>query len=277
MRPAPDNTADRLPDGLRIGERFLLSFDDPTLARSPYHGRLQDLSPDGCLCIDAPYGLRPPRGTPVTLRSLGRDTDERSFSAEVLGSGRLDGRLPVLLVKPPPHLERNQRRGAHRVAVCLRAQAEWKEWSGRPTLVRKPCVIADLSGGGAQVYLRRLPRTENLRLFLTIPDTFVEEWARLQLARQRSAQRNPFAAAPALAEARRKIHAGFNGIYARVVGSRVQHSRASDEPVYAVSVAFAQPHEGCYRLVRHLERQDIRKGISAPSARDAVRLVASAA
>ena len=277
MKSTLQDIAPKLPGDLQIGERFLLSFDDPALTCPPYRGRLQDLSPDGYLCIDAPDDLRPPCGTPVTLRSLSPTTEEYSFSGEVFGRRHLAGRLPVLLVKPPEHLERRQRRSAYRVSVSLRAQAEWKETNGRAVLVRKPCVIADLSGCGAQVFLRRLPRTQNLRLYLTIPEAFAEEWARLQLVRQRQAARNPFATGPALAEARRKIHSSFSGIYARVVSTRTQHSRDSEEPIYAVSVAFAEPHEGCYRLVRHLERQDIQKGISAAPGRDAVRLVATAA
>ena len=37
----------KLPDGLKIGERFIVSFDDPKLADTPHQGRLQKLNSDG--------------------------------------------------------------------------------------------------------------------------------------------------------------------------------------------------------------------------------------
>ena len=80
-----------LPDGIEIGQRFLLRFDDPRVEMGSYQGRLQDLSKSGLLCFDAPDDVRPPRGTPVTVRSLYRGSggSSCSFSSEIRGRGRL--------------------------------------------------------------------------------------------------------------------------------------------------------------------------------------------
>ena len=55
-----------LPNCLKIGQRILVSFDDPELAAAKYRGRLQELSRDGYLCIDAP---RPTSDLRVAPRS----------------------------------------------------------------------------------------------------------------------------------------------------------------------------------------------------------------
>ena len=62
----------KLPEELKIGERFLLSFDGSgaSNAPAPQPGRLQDMSKDGALCIDVAPECRPPRGTPVTVTSM---------------------------------------------------------------------------------------------------------------------------------------------------------------------------------------------------------------
>ena len=47
----------RLPEGLKIGERFLLSFDDPEISATQHLGRIQDLSSDGYLCVSTPQQI----------------------------------------------------------------------------------------------------------------------------------------------------------------------------------------------------------------------------
>ena len=59
-----------------------------------------------------------------------------------------------------------------------------------------------------------------------------------------------------------KTHERFSSIRTQVVSCRV-HSRDERGPVYAVSLAFCDQQEGCYQLVRYLERQSARKGIDA--------------
>ena len=135
-----------LPDGIEIGQRFLLRFDDPRVEAGAYQGRLQDMSKSGLLCFDAPDDLRPPKGTPVTVHSIrpGSQGGSCSFSSEIRGRGRLRGRLPVLLVEPPDHLEDQARRSAHRVSVCLRGNVRWRE-APRCPLQQASAVITNLS------------------------------------------------------------------------------------------------------------------------------------
>lgn len=260
----------KLPDGLKIGERFIVSFDDPHLTDTPHQGRLQDLSPEGNLCIDAPAELRPPRGTPVTLRSLPKDTAEFSFSSEILGRRRLQGRLPVLLVKAPREVERIQRRTSYRMAVTLKTLVEWTETDGSDDLFQKSGVLTNLSGGGAKLYMRHLPAADSLQLTLNTPDAFVEQWAKRQMTRNGAVERRPLYYDP-MAEACEKIRARLSHIDAQIVNSTV-HSEDSRGPIHALSLTFTQPQEGCYRLVCFLERQSLQKGLA-----DAERPVATAA
>ena len=126
--------------GLKIGERFLMAFDDPDLATT-HQGRLQDLN-SKYLCIDAPPDLRPPRGTQVTISSLQTNTDEFSFSSEILGRRRLNGHLPVLLVKSPDRVERVQRRTAFRVSLSLRTKVRWSDPGNRDETVERSAVLS---------------------------------------------------------------------------------------------------------------------------------------
>ena len=139
--------------GLRIGERFLMAFDDPDLSAT-HQGRLQDLN-SRYLCIDAPDELRPPRGTSVTISNLQTDRDEFSFSTKILGRRRLNGQLPVLLVRPPEQIQRKQRRTSYRVSVSLRTRIEWVDETGATD--DQHAVLTNLSGGGGQLYLRSIP------------------------------------------------------------------------------------------------------------------------
>lgn len=262
MKPA-SRTPD-LPNTLKIGTRFLLSFEGPDTEGSPYHARLQDWSADGCLCIDAPAHFQPQRGTAVTLKSL--EPMSYSFSSEVMGYHRLQGRLPVLLVKPPRRLENPPQprpRSAYRISACLRAEARWAE---EDTKVSAPGVVANLSGGGAQLFLRRKPAAGQLCMELALPQDFVEEAARRQLTRNGPTLTGTALFRELFHSTCERIRRSFAELPARIV--QVQVRQTSSGPIYALSLAFASPHEGCFRLVSHLERQAIRKGVTGtPGAR----------
>ena len=254
-----------LPNGMRIGERFLLSFDDPELEAPPYQGRLQDLSKDGLLCIDAPLDLRPPRGTAVTLHTLRSGSEDYSFASEIQGRGRLKGRLPVLLLRPPLRLEQKRRRSAYRISVCLRAEIECLDpTDGDGRLIRKPCVATNLSGGGAQVFARYSPRTQDMRLALTVPSSFVEEVVRSRRGTVRINDQRTLALDPFL-RTRQRLQERLAGIEAQIVSSHV-HMKDRRGTITALSLSFAEPQETCYQLVRHLERQSIKKGVSTTEA-----------
>ena len=239
----------KMPDALKIGQRFQLAFEDPSLSRTTHQGRLQDLSPD-YLCIDAPDELRPPRGTPVTVSSILENSDEYSFSSEILGRRRLHGRLPVLLVKPPNQLEHKYRRTAFRVSVTLKALVEWEDAKQPGIPIKKPGVLTNLSGGGAQLFLRYLPSVEILNIALSAPDAFIEEWAKRQLNGRPS--NRPLICKDPFEQACGKIREQLGDLKARIVHSKT-HAEDGRGPIYALSVAFLKPHEGCYRLVRYLE------------------------
>tara|TARA_Y100000588_G_C14205162_1_gene904332 strand:+ start:242 stop:1108 length:867 start_codon:yes stop_codon:yes gene_type:complete len=251
----------KLPDGLKIGERFIVSFDDPKLANTPHQGRLQDLSSDGFLCIDAPAELRPPRGTPVTIRSLPKESAEFSFASQIHGRRQLQGRLPVLLVNPPADVDRVQRRTSYRMAVTLKALIEWTDAEQDDVLLQKPGVLTNLSGGGAQIYMRYKPAADYLQFTLNAHEAFVEHWAKRQLAKNEAKGRRLFYCDP-LAEAGDKVRAQLSQIEASIVHTKV-HIEDARGPIYSLSLAFTQPHESCYRLVTFLERQSLQKGLSA--------------
>ena len=253
-----------LPNGIRIGERFLLSFDDPDLAAEPYQGRLQDFSKDGLLCVDAPLDVRPPRGTAVTVHSIRSEAGDFSFASEIQGRGRLKGRLPVLLLRPPVEVEERQRRSAYRISVCLRAQIECIELTNDgERMISKSCVATNLSGGGAQVFARYSPRSEDLRLALTVPNSFIEETVRSRRGSARLTEHRTLSLDPFL-KVRQRLQERLSGIEAQIVSSHL-HLNDSKGAITAISLAFNESQETCYQLVQHLERQSIKKGVGTPS------------
>ena len=256
-----------VPSGLKIGERFLLAFDDPDLSTT-HQGRLQDLN-SKYLCIDAPSELRPPRGTPVTISSLHTNSDEFSFTSEILGRRRLNGHLPVLLVKPPDQVKRVQRRTAFRVSLSLRTKVRWTDPESAGETVERTAVLTNLSGGGGQLYLRTNPTAEIIKLTVEAPENFVKEWAKRQV--KTLPKYRPLICKDPLEEAEARIRAQFENVVARVVQSKVcKHDER--ETIHALSIAFPKPQENYYRLVRFLERQALQKGV-----RSDARPVATAA
>ncbi|MFA6110463.1 MAG: hypothetical protein WDA75_17000 [Candidatus Latescibacterota bacterium] len=257
---------------LRVGERFMLRFDDPSLVGEPQIGRLQQLRKDGALCIDVPPALRPRRGTPVQVESLRRPEAECSFASEILGRGRLNGRLPVLLVKAPEAIHWEQRRAAYRISVALKARLEWQ--GPGDEVGSAVAVVTDLSGSGAQAFLRAAVPAEaaRLRLSLAVPDSFVESTLRLRgLQPMVRGSRTP-AVDQAWRRAAAELRARFDSIPARVIRGR-HADRGDGRGFCGLALAFLAPHEEAYRLVRHLERQAAQKGLSP----DRTRAVATAA
>jgi len=252
-----------LPNGIRIGERFLLSFDDPDLAAEPYQGRLQDFSKDGLLCVDAPLDVRPPRGTAVTVHSIRSEAGDFSFASEIQGRGRLKGRLPVLLLRPPVEVEERQRRSAYRISVCLRGQIDCIELTkDGERMVSKPCMATNLSGGGAQVFARYSPRSEELRLALTVPNSFIEETVRSRRGSTKLTEHRTLSLDPFL-KVRERLQERLSGIEAQIVSTHL-HLNDSKGAITAICLAFNESQETSYQLVRHLERQAIKKGVGTP-------------
>ncbi|MBT5055611.1 MAG: hypothetical protein HOM68_03635 [Gemmatimonadetes bacterium] len=246
----------KLPDGVEIGQNFLLSFDDPRVEAKAYQGRLHQLSRDGLLCFDAPGDLRPRRGTQVTIQSLKSQAKGSAFSSEIRGRGRLGGHLPVLLVEAPVAAS-TYRRDTYRVSVCLRGKLAWQD-NAKVAPVEADAVLTNISGGGAQLYSRCPPTSEWVHVTLNAPQSFVEEQARRHLPRggvpvkSLSLTRNP------VAEAAERVQAQLTHLRARAVSVRL-HSRDERGPVYAVSLAYCDKQEACFQLVRYLERQALHR------------------
>lgn len=259
QRDTPRGFRALLPDGLEIGQRFLLSFDDPAVGAC--QGRLQEMSRDGSLCVDAPSGLRPARGTPVRVRSLRRESPAYSFASEIRGRGRLKkSQVPVLLLAPPANLEPLSQRSAHRVTVCLRGLVEWRHPATPRVVESCPAVLTNLSGGGAQIFVRQRPASELVQVSIDLPEKFVAEVSRRQWRRENGVGRNLIPGGDPLTIAADRLRSRYSGIEASIASNRL-HLSDDRGSIYAVSLAFAQPQEGCYQLVRYLERQAARRGL----------------
>ena len=242
----------KLPAGLKIGERFLLSFGLANAASQP--GRLQDMNKEGALCIDVAPEFQPPCGTPVTISTMPQSPQEFRFSSEIIGHSTLDDQLPVLLVKAPNRLEKKQRRNSFRISAALKSRVMWEE----DETLSKPAVLTNLSGGGARLYMRTLPEKERLLLTIDTPDPFIEEWAMRRVGRLSSSKSKIFS--DSFEEACAKLRDGFNDIEIHLVKSSVCN-RDERGPIYALAASFAQPNNGAFRLVSYLQRQALQRGV----------------
>jgi len=162
-------------------------------------------------------------------------------------------------------MENQARMGAHRGSVCLRGNINWRE-SPRCPQQHASVVITNLSGGGAQVYTKQQPDAGFLEITISAPTPFVEETARRSLPITGLASRRMSLASNPFSDACNKEYEFYN-IRTRVVSCCV-HSRDERGPVYALSLAFCDQQEGCYQLVRYLERQSERKGLDADAPED---------
>ena len=256
---------------LRVGEEFMMHFGDPSLGDRPQVGRLQRLGHDGSLCIGLADSLRLRRGTPVEVCSVQGAAAECSFASEILGTGHLEGNLPVVLVKAPEAIRWSQHREAFRIAVALHAVLEWVPLHGRPAHCSG--LVTELSGTGAQIHLPgwSAPHGET-HLTVVLPDAFVDENLRQRgLKPQIGMGRTP-KVENAWRRAADDLRQRFAKITAHVVRTALPDP-TSARPFRVVTLAFASPCEDVYRLVRHLEREAARRGVNP----DGPRPVATAA
>ena len=186
--------------------------------------------------------------------------EDYSFSSEIFGRRRLHDRVPVLLLKLPRTIDGHQRRGSYRVAVTLKALAEWEETARPGVTLSKPAVVTNLSGGGAQVFVRQIPASKSLRLTLSAPEEYVEQAVRRRTAKRGRFTRPSMAGTNLSNGAERDIRYGLEALEARIVNCRLQTTDGRG-PVYALAVSFNEPQESCYNLVRFLERDTIGKGL----------------
>ena len=142
--------------------------------------------------------------------------------------------------------KRPDRRDAYRIGAPLSAQFEWHGISDACT----DGVLTNLSGGGVQALVPKLPAASRLELSLKIPQAFVTTWLRQRPVLDSGAYE-------LWEEQRQKTYELFEHISGQIVyaGPTV----AQDQSLFQISVAFDHAQESCYRLVRYLERRTIQR------------------
>ncbi len=149
-----------------------------------------------------------------------------------------------------------EQRNSYRIEVNLSAQIGWNDPSPSQSYFQRPGVVANLSGNGAQLLLWALPAGDQVVLSLQPTEDFIKDWAKRRIARRRS---KPTGRSPAdfLQKTCRELSEQFNGIRSHIV--RIEEPlRQKNKALYALSLAFDQPHEGCFRQVRFLETEALR-------------------
>jgi hypothetical protein len=129
-------------------------------------------------------------------------------------------------------------------------------------------ILTDLSGTGALVYAQDFPTPGPGLLDLHLPSDFVEEQARRQLKhrsvnRRRQSRPRLYLVEQIFAQTCEEIRSAFRAIEVQPL-KKPQTGPSTTPSLSRFSLAFSQPHEGCYRLVRYLERQAIRAGQPTP-------------
>ena len=149
-----------------------------------------------------------------------------------------------------------EQRNSYRIEANLAAQIGWNAPSPSQSYFQRPGVIANLSGNGAQLLLWALPAEDQVVLSLQPTEDFIKDWAKRRLARRRH---KPTGRSPSdlLQKTCCELSEQFTGIRSHIV--RIEEPlRQRDKVLYALSLAFDQPHEGCFRQVRYLETEALR-------------------
>jgi len=139
-----------------------------------------------------------------------------------------------------------ERRAAYRIDAALSAQIEWT--GATDTILETR--LTNLSGGGLQALVPNLPTASRLELSLKVPQAFVTTWLRQRPAMDTGSYE-------LWEEQRQKIQDLFEHVSGQIVYAGPPSTQ--DQPLSQISVAFDHPHEGCYRLVRYLERRTIQR------------------
>ncbi len=247
---------------MEIGDPLLLTCNGSNKRPVEQIGYLQ-YRKKGALCIDVDPAFRPAKGTPIQVSKLHAPAGTNPFSSEILGHSCLHGHLPVLLIKAPKESTHPAHGSAHRIPAGMRAEISWD--SSGSSLSAKTGLVTDLGGEGARFFTRALPDADRLFLSLSLPDDFVEASSARRSERLRRPARQGLRWAETQQSVRDALQDDFTRIECRLAGSSSFHRDAQDI-IHSLTLVFAQPHEGCFRLVRHLERQALQRGLSAPHA-----------
>ena len=182
------------------------------------------------------------------------------------------GRQSRLSANPEPeqppedasHTGPSTRRTAFRVEVSLKTMVQWLEVGNGGRSVKALGVLTNLSGGGAQLFLRQLPAEGYLRISLAAPDDFVEERARRSSmsGRRRGGTRS---LSQAFFYACDRIRDSLREVEARIVDI-APHATDDKGTVYALSLSFIDRHDNLYRLVSFLQRRKVQQHATAAKA-----------
>lgn len=150
-----------------------------------------------------------------------------------------------------------QRRGAYRVGVALRATVAWPDPESANVLEGVQGVVVNLSGSGAQVRLQQMPPLDSVLLSIDPPDAFVEDRALCQLCRPGGTALFPTLGSSGFRQVGESVRSSLRSVESRIVYART-HVIEPTSPVFVLSLAFLDPQDGCYRLVRFLERLSLK-------------------
>ena len=148
-----------------------------------------------------------------------------------------------------------QRRAAFRVDVTLAAMAEWS--AGCRTALKKPAVVQNLSGEGANILMSELPARDRITLSLIPPEGFVVERLQQGLKKDELSVSSRWIPAETDVWQRDQLRYQLGPIEARVVRASLPEDSAPDDSYKRLSLEFLEPHEGCFRLVRYVERRPV--------------------
>ena len=161
-----------------------------------------------------------------------------------------------------------QRRDSFRLAVSLKTIVYWTPEGRSGEVERCMGVVTSLSGGGALLFLRRLPEADNMTISFNAPFDFIEERARRATGIAKTGERTRGGRHGHFIRSCEKVRANMRGVEAKLL-KIVEYSRDSRGPVYALSLAFEEPREELYRLVRYFERQGLNREANLPPRRRA--------
>ena len=151
--------------------------------------------------------------------------------------------------------EVEQRRTAFRVEVTLAAMAEWS--SDSRTSLKKPAVVQNLSGQGANILVDELPEDEQITLSLIPPEGFVAERLQQGFTKDDMSVTSRWVPSETHLWKRDQVRYQVGPIEARVVRANLPDLSAVDSTYKRLSLEFLEPHEGCFRLVRYVERRPV--------------------
>ncbi|MGB0604934.1 MAG: hypothetical protein ACPGRY_08260 [Candidatus Latescibacterota bacterium] len=240
---------------IEIGDPLLITSLSSSTQKIEQVGYLQQRK-GRALCVDVDPKFRPAKGTPIRVSRLDGSSAQPAFSSEIIGRSRLYGHMPVLLIRD----QQQPAQAAFRIPAGLRTEIYWQRSDAGYSA--KTALLTDLSGEGARLFARSLPDVEEVSIKIALPDGFIEA-SSTRRSQHTSRKFSPDAQSTQLQDTQNQaLRDSFSKIECHLVESSV-FRRNDLDIIHALSLSFVQPHEGCFRLVRFLERQALQRGAEA--------------